>query len=405
MHSRAPAEPEVRTFEADVTAVDESTVELDRTWFYPEGGGQPADRGTVAGHEVVDVQKRDGRVAHVLSSNPEPVDLAVGDTVDCVVDDDFRTYCMRAHTASHALYGAGRRLLDDLGYGGFGIGAEKVRVDFATSTDIDDAVLVDLERLVNRIVWESRPVSWEELPAEEARSRDDVAFNTKTEEGVMAESERVRIVTIDDWDVAACGGTHVSNTGEIGPVEVLERSNPGEGLTRVEFAVGEPGIERHATVHEAALDSAGELGVAVADLPETVASLRAENERLSAELAELRGELLAGRIAALETVDRDGTVWRIGTVSGFEANAVGEAAKEAVGDAGDAVAVVGDGERPFVVVASTGAVHAGEAVDAVTDAFGGGGGGGPPFAQGGGLDADATEVVAFLREYSDDLDD
>jgi alanyl-tRNA synthetase len=143
----------------------------------------------------------------------------------------------------------------------------------------------------------------------------------------------------------------------------------------------------------------------VADLPETVASLRAENERLSAELAELRGELLAGRIAALETVDRDGTVWRIGTVSGFEANAVGEAAKEAVGDAGDAVAVVGDGERPFVVVASTGAVHAGEVVDAVTDAFGGGGGGGPPFAQGGGLDADATEVVAFLREYSDDPDE
>ncbi|WP_318569158.1 alanyl-tRNA editing protein [Salinigranum marinum] len=400
MHSRAPAEPEVRTFEAEVTAVEGSTVELDRSWFYPEGGGQPADRGTVAGHPVVDVQKRDGAVEHTLSpAGDDALDLAPGETVACVVDDAFRTYCMRAHTASHVLYGAGRRLLDDLGYGGFGITDEKVRVDFATSTDIDDATLVELERLVNRTVWDSRPVSWEQLSTEEAHSREDVAFNTKTEEGVMAGSDTVRIVTVDGWDVAACGGTHVSNTEEIGPVEVLDRSNPGEGLTRVEFAVGEPGIGRRATVHRAALDAASELGVAVTDLPETVVSLRDENERLSAQLSELRGEVLDGRVRSFERVDHDGATWRIGTVSGFDANEAGEAAKRVAGDGNDVVATVGDGERPFVVVASSGAVHAGDVVDAVTEAFGGGGGGGPPFAQGGGLDANPEEVVTFLRGY------
>ena len=400
MHSQAPAEPEVRTFEAEVTSVDGAVVELDRTWFYPEGGGQPADRGTVAGHEVVDVQKRDGTVEHVLSG--EALDLDAGSTVTCVVDDDYRTYCMRAHTASHVLYGAGRRLLDDLGYGGFGITDEKVRVDFATSTDIDDATLVELERLVNRTVWDSRDVSWEEVPADEARSREDVAFNTKTEEGVMADSAQVRVVTVDGWDVAACGGTHVANTREIGPVEVLDRSNPGEGLTRVEFAVGEPGIDRRATIHNAALDAARELGVAVTDLPETVESLAAENERLSAELSDLKGEVLDGRIRSFEAVETGGETWRVGTVAGFEANETGEAAKRLAGDAGDVVAVVGDDERPFVVVASAGEVDAGEVVDAVTETFGGGGGGGPPFAQGGGLDADADEVVAFVREYGDE---
>ena len=403
MHSRAPAEPEVRTFEAEVTAVDGSTVELDRTWFYPEGGGQPADRGTIAGHEVTDVQKRDGTVEHTLSSG-NPIDVAAGETVTCVVDDDYRTYCMRAHTASHVLYGAGRRLLDDLGYGGFGITDEKVRVDFATSTDIDDEVLVELERLVNRTVWDSRPVSWEQLPADEARSRDDVAFNTKTEEGVMAESETVRVVTVDGWDVAACGGTHVANTREIGPVEVLERSNPGEGLTRVEFAVGEPGSDRRATVHRVALDAARDLGVAVTDLSDAVGSLREENERLESSLRALQGELLENRIEAFDTVERDGTTWRVGAVSGFEANEVSEAAKRLVdvdsgGDGNGVVAVVGESERPFVVVASAGVVHAGEVVDRVTERFGGGGGGGPPFAQGGGLDADAGEVVTFLREH------
>ncbi|AUV82301.1 hypothetical protein C2R22_12145 [Salinigranum rubrum] len=400
MHSRASEEPDVRTFEAEVTAVDGSTVVLDRTWFYPEGGGQPADRGTLAGETVVDVQARDGRVEHTLGTDPDGVAVAAGDTVEARIDDEFRTYCMRAHTASHVLYGAGRRLLDDLGYGGFGIGDEKVRVDFATSTDVDDAVLVELERLVNRAVWESRPVSWEEIPTEEARNREEVAFNTKTEGGVMADSDSIRVVTVDGWDVAACGGTHVSNTRVIGPVSVLERSNPGEGLTRVEFAVGEPGIDHRATVHGAALDAARELGVGVADLADGVGSLRDENERLSAELSELRGDLLDGRLRSFEAVDREGVAWRVGSVDGFDANAAGEAAKRVASD-GEVVAAVGGEGRPFVVVASSSAVNAGDVVDSVTERFGGGGGGGPPFAQGGGLDAAPEEVVAFLREGDD----
>jgi alanyl-tRNA synthetase len=395
VHSRAPQEPDVRTFEAEVTAVEGSTVVLDRTWFYPEGGGQPADRGTLAGTEVVDVQARDGRVEHTLAAEPDAV--SVGETVEATVDDEFRTYCMRAHTASHVLYGAGRRLLDDLGYGGFGITDEKVRVDFTTSTDIDDAVLVELERLVNRAVWDSRAVSWEEIPTEEARSREEVAFNTKTEGGVMADADTVRVVTVDGWDVAACGGTHVSNTAVVGPVSVLDRSNPGEGLTRVEFAVGDPGIDYRATVHGAALDAARELGVGVSNLPESVASLQAENDRLAAELADVRGDLLDGRLRSFEAVERDGVSWRVGSVDGFDANAVGEAAKRVASDE-EVVAAVGSEGRPFLVVASSTSVDAGDVVDRVTEEFGGGGGGGPPFAQGGGLDATPNEVVTFLRE-------
>jgi alanyl-tRNA synthetase len=180
---------------------------------------------------------------------------------------------------------------------------------------------------------------------------------------------------------------------------VLERSNPGEGLTRVEFAVGEPGIDHRATVHGAALDAAARLGVGVADLPEAVVSLREENDRLSDDLADLRGELLDGRLRSFDAVadGGDGPTWLVGTVEGFEANAVGEAAKR-VADDGTVVAAVGAAERPFVVVATGGSAHAGAAVDAVTDRFGGGGGGGPPFAQGGGLDADPEDVVAYLRE-------
>ncbi|ERH13322.1 MAG: alanyl-tRNA synthetase, partial [halophilic archaeon J07HB67] len=156
----APTNPTVREFEATVEAVDGRDVWLSETYFYAASGGQPADRGTLDGVAVEHVADEDGAV-HRLARRPafEP-----GETVTGVIDDHFRTYCSRAHTASHLLYGAGRELLDELGYGGFGIGEEKIRVDFTTPTEIGDTTLVELERLANRAVWESRPVSWEEVP-------------------------------------------------------------------------------------------------------------------------------------------------------------------------------------------------------------------------------------------------
>jgi len=400
MQTRAPAEPEVREFEATVEDVERRStnvaVVLDETYFYAESGGQPADRGTLAGVPVTDVQAEAGAVVHHLDDDP---DLAPGDDAVGVIDDDFRTYCARAHTASHLLYGAGRRLLADLGYGGFDIDAEKVRVDFATSTDVDDDVLVELERLTNRAVWDSRPVSWGEVPVDEARARDDVAFNTKTEEGVMDDADTVRLVDIESWDVAACGGTHVSNTREVGPVEVLDRSNPGEGLTRVEFAVGPSAFDHRASVRRAALDAARDLGTSVETLDDAVADLRAERDDLEREVRAYKSEVLGARLAALPTMDRDGAVWRVGTVADFGPNEVGEAVQERVGDGdADVIAAVGEGSAPYVVVATTGDVDAGDLVTDLTDEFGGGGGGGPTFAQGGGLDATPETVVAALRD-------
>ncbi|WEL26178.1 alanyl-tRNA editing protein [Haloferax volcanii] len=395
--SLAPDSPTVRAFDATVTRVDGRSVVLDETYFYPEGGGQPADRGVLGGVDVEHVRTNaDGTVVHDLAADP---DFAAGDEVTGVVDDDFRTYCMRAHTASHVLYGAGRRIFDDLGYGGFDISADKVRVDFETSTEVDDDALVELERLVNRAVWDSREVSWEEIPVAEARDREEIAFNVKTEEGVFSESETVRVVSIDGWDWAACGGTHVSNTVEIGPVEVLGRSNPGEGLTRVEFAVGPSAVDRRAAVRGSAYEAARALGTNLDGLGESAAAVAAAREELESELADLKSEVLRSRLADFETVERDGLTWNVGAVSGFDANEVGEAAKEARDGAGvDVFVAVGESDAPFVVVASAGDAAAGEVVAEVTDEFGGGGGGGPTFAQGGGLGAPADEVLAYLRD-------
>ncbi|MEF8877072.1 MAG: DHHA1 domain-containing protein [Haloarculaceae archaeon] len=389
--SKAPEDPYTLSFEATVESGGREVV-LSETYFYPEGGGQPADRGTVGGVRVEDVQGTDEGVVHHLA---EPLD-AEGETVDCHVDGTFRTYCMRAHTASHVLYGAGRRLFDDLGYGGFGITDEKVRVDLTTEDDVDDEALVELERLTNRAVWESRDVSWETVPREEALSREAVAFNTKTEEGVSG-YDSVRIVTVEDWDVAACGGTHVRNTREIGPVTVLERSNPGEGRTRVEFAVGPEGIERRAVDRRATMTAARTLGTSVGGLPEAVERLQADREELEATVSDLQDELVAAEVERLreETVERDGHTWLVGSLDGLDANELADQVRSLSGEAADVVALVSpDGT---LAVGTTGEVDAGDVVDDVTAEFGGGGGGSPTVAQGGGIGADAGAVVRFLR--------
>lgn len=393
---RAPYEPYSTNFVATPTAIEGREVVLDETYFYAEGGGQPADRGTLGGIEVEHVEKYGGDVIHYLTEKPG---FATGQEIVGVVDPAFRTYCMRAHTASHVLFGAGRRLLDDLGYGGFDISERKVRVDFATPSPIDDSTLTELERLVNRTVWDSRQVSWETHEKAVALEMDGIAFNTKTEEGLSEDS--VRVVTVEGWDVAACGGTHVSNTREIGPVSVVDRSNPGEGLTRVEIAVGPPGIEHRITEKQAVLDAANKLGTNATDLLDTVVDLQRSVASLEEEVAELKHELAQSQIDRLRDtmVTRDGDDWLIGTITGVDADVLSERARSLMEDQADVVVLVGTNGQTFVAVASdSDARDAAEIAARVTEEFGGGGGGSEMIAQAGGIGAPADAVVEYLRE-------
>ena len=385
--SNAPDDPETLAFEATVESGG-SEVVLSETYFYPEGGGQPADRGTLGGLEVLDVRETDDGVVHVVDG-----ELAAGRTVEGSVDPSFRRYCRRAHTASHALYGAGRRLFDDLGYGGFGITPEKVRVDLATPTPVDDDALVELERLVNRCVWESREVTWERVPREEALDREEVAFNAKTEEGIAGDA--VRLVEIAGWDVAACGGTHVSNTRAVGPVTLLGRSNPGEGLTRVEFAVGPEGIRRRATEKRAALEAAETLDTNVEALPGAVEGLRGKREALREERDALEAELLESRVEefAADAFERRGATWAAGVVSA-DVNVLAQQVEERPDGVDVLLLATPDGR---VAVGAGDGVDAGDVVEALTDEFGGGGGGSPSVAQAGGLGVDGRTVVEHLR--------
>ncbi len=397
----AAEEPDRTSFSASVQAVEGRAVRLERTYFYAAAGGQPADRGTIKDIPVEDVTRTDAGTVHTLA---DPPNFSPGETVEARIDETFRTYCRRAHSASHVVYGAARDGLDDLGYGGFDIGAQKVRIDFRTTTDVDDELLTELESRANRAVWESRPVSWETLPPEAIEERPGVAFNTKTEEGVFDAGEDVRVVEIEAptlgegtwWDRAACGGTHVSNTREIGPIAVLGRSNPGEGLTRIELAVGPAAIDHRAELADTARTAAHRLGVPVPEVPERVAELQDERERLASERQDAVDRAIVAQLDAVDPVEREGAVWLIASVNGVDADGLARHARQRRTDGRPVVALVNE-ERPLqLAVATTGDVDAAALVEEVTDAFSGGGGGGPEFAQGGGIDASPDDVLETL---------
>ncbi|SIS13311.1 alanyl-tRNA editing protein [Natronorubrum thiooxidans] len=393
--NRATVEPYVTDFETAVRSIDGRDVRLEETYFYAEGGGQPADRGTLGGIGVVDVQPQNGETVHTLATTPE---FEVGESVVGSIDDEFRTYCMRAHTASHALYGAVRELFDDHGYGGFDIGPETVRLDLEIEHGPDEVNAFTLERLVNEIVWESRDVSWREMDATAAREHDEIVFNRT---GGNDASGAVRIVEIEDWDSAACGGTHVRNTCEIGPVRVLEVSNPGAGLVRVEYAVGPTAIRARVDETRAATRAAQTLDTNVEGLPERATDMVETNASLEAAVDSLRDQLLSERLESLadDAVSKSGNEWVVGEldIDGVGPNDVSERVRSLAGDVGDVVALTGRNGRLFVVVGTTGEPDASEVIDDITATFGGGGGGGPTFAQAGGLEDEPSAIVDYLR--------
>jgi alanyl-tRNA synthetase len=180
---------------------------------------------------------------------------------------------------------------------------------------------------------------------------------------------------------------------------VLSRSNPGEGMTRVEMAVGPTGIRRRAEEKRALLAAGRAASAPPADLADAIAGLRETNEELEAKIEDLQNRLVETQLRDVrdDAVEREGARWIVGAIEGADADALGEHAKSYAGQHADVVALVGADGRTFVTVAAAEG-DAEAVVEAVTDEFGGGGGGSAAFAQAGGIDADPEAVVAFVRE-------
>ena len=224
----------LKEFEAQVIEMAGREVSFDRTAFYPGGGGQPADKGTLGvgpiRANVVDLRREGGEVIHVL-------DNAIPDTVRELggeLDWERRYAHMRHHTALHVLSGVIFRNFDARVTGGQ-MRADRARMDFSFPGEWTVEVVGEIERLTNDALAENRPVKVYELPREEALENPDLI---RTQVNLVPEYvETVRIVEIEGIDTQADGGTHVANTEEVGELRITGHKSKGRQNKRVEFAL------------------------------------------------------------------------------------------------------------------------------------------------------------------------
>ena len=253
---------------------------LDRTVFYPEGGGQPCDLGTIGGVSVADVQERAGEILHVLT---EPLPEGPG-LVFCRIDGERRRDHMEQHTGQHLLSSTVLRLA-----GGptvsFHLGQEYSTID-VDLPEISRRTADLLEDEIARIIREGHPVTIHECPPERV---SDFPLRRPPPAG----EETLRVVDLDGIDYSACCGTHLSNTAHIGDLRIL-RTEKYKGMTRIYFAAGQRARRYARRYAAAAREAARLLGCSEEEAPERIARTLERIKDLEARLAEAR----AGRAEA-----------------------------------------------------------------------------------------------------------
>jgi misacylated tRNA(Ala) deacylase len=224
----------LREFEARIVELSGREVILNRTAFYPGGGGQPPDKGALGvgpvRASVVDARREGGEVVHVLDNSiPETVRELKGE-----LDWERRYGHMRHHTALHVLSGVIWRNFEAKVTGGQ-MRADRARMDFSFPGEWTTDVVGEIERLTNEALASERPVRVYGLPREEALKNPDLI---RTQVNLVPERVRViRIVEIEGLDTQADGGTHVANTGEVGQMEITGHKSKGRQNKRVEFVL------------------------------------------------------------------------------------------------------------------------------------------------------------------------
>ncbi len=377
----------LREFDARVVNVESAPkgfrVYLDRSAFYPESGGQPSDRGELAGIPVVDVVDEGDAVAHVLAEKP------AGESVHGVVDWARRFDHMQQHTGQHVLSAAFEQA-GEYRTISFHLGAEVSSIDL-DSDRLGRRQIEEAEDLANRVVFEDRPV--------------EIFFRTAEEAGQLdlrkptAREGEVRLVRVQDFDLSACGGTHVARTGAIGLIQVRKFERM-KGATRVEFLCGARALATarrdYQTLNEAARQFSGALeGVPqlIAKQAEELRSAIRDREKLVKRLAEYRASEL--RAAAPEEKGRRIVRQVFEAEEADEARLVAHALAAEPSTVG-LLGVKGHPARLFFAQSPGGSADMGAVLKQVVGQMGGKGGGTRDFAQGGGLDETRLEEALTL---------
>jgi len=389
-------DPYLSEFEARVLRVlNDQHVILEKTAFYPEGGGQPADHGYLtfdeARSEVVDVQKVGNVIVHVVKG-PVPRE---GDKVRGTIDWERRSSFMKHHTSTHVVMGAARRVLGEhVWQAGSQKGAERSRLDISHFKRLTREEIREIERLANQAVIRNIPVESSWMPREEAEKK----YGFRLYQGGVVPGREIRVVETRDWDVEACGGTHLKNTGEIGFIKIVRTERIQDGVERIVFSAGLPALKA-VQENEKLLWKVSEiLNAPLEKLEETTERLvkgwkeaRREKKRLLEEIAKREAIEPEARAEIRKTKPINGVKFVTQQFEQIDIDRMIKTASELVKRNPEMVAVFHGVERKIariVVMAGKEAVERGidssKIAGEVAPVLGGGGSGRPDFAQGGG---------------------
>jgi alanyl-tRNA synthetase len=373
-------------FSAEVTACvpagDRYEVTLAATAFYPTSGGQPHDLGTLGARRVVDVvDDDDGRLVHVLDGA-----LDVGARVDGAIDWTRRFDHMQQHTGQHVLSAAFDRMAQARTES-FHLGAVAATIDL--HRQVTPAEIAAAEDAANRVVWEDRPVTVRFASAEEA------AALPLRKESVRAGT--LRLVEVTDFDLSACGGTHVARTGGIGVIAVTSWEK-FKGGTRVEFQCGGRALGRLREWRDALAATNRLLSVSPAELAPAIERLQGENKALAKAARGFQEEAASYVAAGLVGAGHgDGEhVIVVRRMHGWDTNGLKAIAANVAAHPRAAAAIFSTTVPALVVVSRSAdlSLDASAVLKSLLARFGGRGGGRPDLAQGGGLVGDPDEMCA-----------
>jgi alanyl-tRNA synthetase len=370
--------------EANVAAVLDGEVALERTPFYAEAGGQVGDKGVlisketgeVVAHVVSAYVAAPGKTVHKLAPGAER--LAPGDSVIARVDPESRHSTMRNHTGTHLLHAALRKVLGThVKQAGSVVEPSRLRFDFTHYTAMDPDEIAEVERLMNQAILANIQVHTDIMDLDHALKTGAMAlFGEKY-------GDQVRVVSIDSFSKELCGGTHVSRTGDIGICKIVYEGSISAGVRRIEAITGDGALKRFQEVQEQAEKYAGI----------DIEKLQAHAKSIEHELQQAKIKIAQAEASQLESKAREmkgGVKVLAARVDGFDRAQLRTLVDSLRNKLKTAVVVLATAEDSNVAIVSgvtkdlTGKVHAGKLAGAVAQAVGGKGGGRPDMAEAGG---------------------
>ena len=391
------AESEVTALTSEEEIVDalsdgeKGTVIVAKTPLYATSGGQEADKGVIRSADgefvVEDVVKlhggKFGHVGHVTKGM-----IKIGDKVTMEVDRENRALAANNHSATHLLQKALRMVLGThVEQAGSLNNANRLRFDFTHFSAMTEEQLKEVEAIVNREIRNHLPVVVRNMPIEEAKKTGAAAlFGEKY-------GDIVRVVSMGDFSIEFCGGTHVANTGDIMAFKILSESGVAAGVRRIE-ALTSKGLMDYYEKQEQKLHEAAKMLKTTPDnMEEKISHLQAENKALKSEVESLKGKLAKDAIGDVmnQVTEVVGVKLLAAKVEGVDMNGLrdlGDQLKDKLGEGVVVLVSATDGKVSLMAMATKGAIdkgaHAGNLIKACASCVGGGGGGRPNMAQAGG---------------------